>query len=89
MVNCIIVGICSQCLAYYVGFFPGSIFVNAGLIITADLLSSALVAWYVRMVGLKHNYIYAYICTGISYLAYLSIPDIVIFSYIVVFGMTF
>ena len=84
-----IIGICFQCLTYYVGFFPGIIFVNGAIIITADLISSAMVSPYVKRFGIKRGYIYAYLSTAVICIIYLNVTSYLVISYIVVFSLTF
>lgn len=84
-----IIGICFQCLTYYVGFFPGNIFINGGIIITADLISSAMVFPYVKRFGIRKGYIYAYISTAMICIIYLNVTQFLVISYIVVFFLTF
>ena len=84
-----IIGICFQCLMYYVGFFPGIIFVNGAILITADLISSAVVSPYVKRFGIKRGYIYAYILTALICVIYLNVTSYILVNYIVVFSLTF
>jgi Na+/melibiose symporter-like transporter len=84
IVNWGAVGISFQVVTYYVGFFPGNIFVNGLIIITFDIISSAMITPYVNFWGIKNSFISAYAFTFIACCMFLLLKKLVILSYIIV-----
>ena len=88
-INWIVWSLSFHVIGYYIGEFPGSTFVNASIIVLADVLSCSLIKPYVNLIGVKHGFSAAYACVIVIILLYTFTKKNVVIDYFCVFSMRF
>ena len=76
-------------VGYYVGSFPGNLFINAFAVMTSDIIGSGLCSIWISFFGFKHGFSSLYIIVWISTIVYSFSNHELIISYIWVFMIRF
>ena len=80
---------CYYVLGFYVGSFPGNLFINAFVLMGSDIIGSAFSSLWVNLLGFKHGFSAMYIVVISSTILYSLYSHELMVSYIWVFTMRF
>ena len=89
VINWIVWSSCFHLINFYVGKFPGSIYLNGIIIVLADIISSGISYPYVSKVGFNYGYTLSYAIVIIMSIIYTFSPQILIVNYACVFLIKF
>ena len=80
---------CYYAIGFYVGSFPGNLFINAFTLNGSDIVGSGLWTLWINTFGFKHGFSVMYIIVVISTIMYYLFGKIIFISYVWVFMMRF
>lgn len=80
---------CYYVIGFYVGNFPGNLFINAFALMGSDIVGSGLWTVWTNTFGFKHGFSAMYIVVIISTIVYMLYGEILMVSYIWAFMMRF
>ena len=88
-INWIVWSSCVHLINFYVGKFPGNIYLNGAIIAFADIFSSGVSYPYVKNLGFSYGYSISYIIVIFISMIYTFSPQILVLNYIWVFLIKF